>query len=230
MQRKNMVFTPVKAIQNNKKTSDLFSWGEGDRTITIGNLVKEYLLAAQLRYGNSIDAYEVLAQFGIKENDELLGDGRKYLRYINLAEKVADELVSHLTMFGFKADKKKKPKVEGFENAKHINGNMVYTNYPWIVTYKAGRAAIESYTAMIGKHDEGIDLSLWEELKPNQVRKWKVLQETKVRFAREEIEPWMNQSFTPLYDELTQEIEEDVEEMMTIARTRQPSRYGVYDV
>lgn len=219
----------VNTVTNNRKTSTLFHGGAGKRTITIGEMAKEYLLEAQLTYGQSIDTYAVLELFGITETKGLLKNGRRYMQYLNLAKKLGDELVEHLTRFGFKADKKKKPHYEGFDSSKHINGNVVYTNYPWTVVLKAQAAVLESINAMSGVHDDGIDLSIWEELSQVQVDAWRDMSEAKKKFGDEDMKVWKEMVFDAKAKPLSDHILENWENMANAVRGKQPSRYGVYD-
>jgi hypothetical protein len=219
----------VGTVTNNKGTAVLFSRGSGTRTVTLRGLVKEYLLEKQLTYGRSVDTYDLLKEVGISETASLLRDGREYMRYVALAKKVADEMVEHLTMFGFKADKKKKARAEGFDGTRHINGNVVYTNYQWTVAGKAGAAVLESLNSMVGIHDEGIDMSHWRATRPNEYNKWRAIADEKHRFGTEEMTEWAKDVFEPAYKELMESINgEDLEERIAIAKTMQPVNYGRY--
>jgi hypothetical protein len=218
----------VKTVTTNSGNVDMFGKGTGSRTIKLRDLVKEYLLDANLKYGEAVDTFDVMRDFGIEITDEVMNNGRLYMQYFNLAKAIGSEMVEHLNLFGFKADKKVKPKYEGFDNSIHINGNVVYTNYPWTVVSKAIAATVESSNAMKGIHDSGVDLSIWEENYPDQVRTWKAIQEEKTRFANEELASWREDVFNPMAMPLQEYIQEHFEEMAATARGRQPENYGRY--
>ena len=219
----------VGTVTNNRKTATLFHGGAGSRTVTIGEMAKEFLQEAQVKYGQSINTYDVLANFGITETKGLLKNGRRYMQYLNLARRLGDELVEHLTLYGFKADKKKKPAYEGFDNTLHVNGNMVYTNYPWTVVQKSVAAVNESINAMTGEHDKGIDLEPWREISEVEVDAWKDLAAAKKKFGDVDMQLWKENVFDPMSAPLIDRINENWDEMVMAVRDKQPKNYGVYN-
>ncbi len=218
----------IKTVTNNNKTADLFNHGSTGATVTLHELAKDYLLRANLKYGASVNTFEVLREYGIEESPALLRDGKKYMKYYNLASRLGDEITEHLNMFGFKADKKLKPKYEGFDNAMHINGNMVYTNYPWTVVAKSVAAVTESINAMKGSHDAGIDLTAWEELFPEEVERWHKIAELKRTFGEMDMMDWKDNIFDKYAIPLHEKIIEEFEERAEAVKDKQPVNYGRY--
>jgi hypothetical protein len=222
-----MDFTPVKEVTKGAANISIFRYGSGERKVKLSEIVKEYLINNDLTYGSSIDTFDVLKEFGITLTDEIKTDGNKYMQYFNLAKAMGDEFVRHLDMFGFKSDKKKKPASEGFDNNRHINGNIVYTNWPWTVVGKALKATEESINAMKGVHDENVDLNVWREYSPVEYSRWKSLAANKLSFARNEMEHWKI-GFDEEARELIEIIESDIEEKKRFFKNLQPENYGRY--
>jgi hypothetical protein len=218
----------IKIVYNNSRTSVIYAHGTGTGSMTIREIVKDYLLSHRVTYGVAIAAFKVMEEYGLVETDEIIQNGKLYYQFMKLAPRIADEMLLHLNLFGFKPDKRKKPAEEGFDNARHINGNMVYTNYYWTVVYKSKRAVGEAINSMKGKHDSGVDLSYWRETRPDEYLKWVSLASSKERFANDVMVEWAEDEFDPKYSDLVSSIEEDIEERKEVARTMQPRNYGVY--
>jgi hypothetical protein len=220
-------FTKVKEVTKGPSGVSVFRYGTGDRKIKVNELVMEYLTTYNIKYGESIDTFDVMSEFGIVLTPEIESDGKKYLMYFNLAKTLGEEFVNQLTMFGYKADKKKKPASEGFDNNRHINRNVVYTNWPWTVVSKAVKAAEESMNAMKGVHDDGIDMSEWEEQYPEEYALWRELAADKISFAKNDMNLWKD-SFDEKAYELLDFINLDIEEKKDTFRKLQPKNYGRY--
>jgi len=218
----------VRFIMNNNKTAVLFDKGSGTGEITLSEMAREFLVKSQLTYGEFVDTYDVLAEFGIVETKGLLRNARKYVQYMNLAKKLGDEMVKHLTLIGFKADKKKKPSYEGFDSSRHINGNVVYTNHMWTVANKAKAAVKESVNSMRGIHDDGIDLSLWEKYSHEQVGVWHSVSNKKRKFGDEDMMEWKTNEFDPEMNALLDDIRENYDEMVAFEKGKQPEGYRRY--
>lgn len=205
--------------------------GIGD-SATLRDLSKITLNKLQLTYGTAIDSRVILRDmFGIENTVKNDPSGRKIIQYERLVRLFADDLVECLNHFGFKADKTKKRLLpsKNIENLDlvHSGGNIVYTNYPWTVVYKAASAVQEAKNSMFGVHDAGVWLQDWADDYPEEFESW-----VELKAIKREIAEVLDQEARSKFDGIASKIVEDIESSLKSRHEKysdmQPYGYGTY--
>ncbi len=200
---------------------------------TIFDITASYLKNHQVTYGTTISSIDILKEAGehpkldtsISCRAKVAALNSYYLDdYLTLAEKVADELVEQLKIFGFAADKVHR--LDSSNVVPHIQGCTVYSRYPWDIYYKGRKAAQIAQSCMESIHDATADV---EKLKERAYDVYdagskflNVKQERAVEFTTNNARMWesfgvMHAKLMPKKDELSKEF-----------RHLQPENYGNY--
>jgi len=199
----------------------------GKDEITVFDLVKEYLLEAQLTYGKAVSTIDVLASVGITYDPaDTECDPYFYAEFIKLAKTVATEMIKQLKGFGFAADKNKH--VDFHNQVLHVQGCTVYTRWPWDVFYKARKAVEHAQSSMNGDHTAYADLA---EIKKNHHEIYipGMAQIVAKKELGIELEKMVADSLLPHYESMDRAVREN-KELLTQKFTKlQPSNYGYYE-
>ncbi len=215
-----------------KKKLIYVSGKETGKVLTIRDMSVIALNELDLKYGTAVDTRNILRDtFGITNTEKSDPTGIRILTYEKLVRMLAEDILTCLKYFGFKADKKKKLLFVTGEDEElvmnHNGGNIVYTNYPWTIVSKAIYAVMEGVNAMKGEHEEGVDVSRWKEDFSEEYRYWKIIEATKKAIA-EELENSLAESFDEEAANIIAGINSNMQERHDVYSKLQPKNYGVY--
>jgi len=206
--------------------SVIFDDKSGEEEISLFDWAKGYLEANPVGYGDVIDTFDVMREKGITE-DAVKHDGRLFLQYFDLAKKLGDEFVAHLRMFGYPADKTRKAKKWGYGHLNHVNGNIVYANYPHHVFYRTDSAVKRAVNAMNASYDVGVATDYWEANSPEQFEVWQEFKKQKADFGNVMVEWYFDEAFRTS-KKLHAMIEDDIPKIVKTFQGVLSPRYGMY--
>jgi hypothetical protein len=131
---------------------------------------RSYLTTNKINWGQTIDVIEVLEKQGYfmpKHSDKGFNVD-EYIEYTDIVTDISREMVKHLKMFGFGADRNTNNLVGHDIKEKHKKCmNLIFTRYPWSSAYKIIKT-VKGFLSISGKNFfSGQDLEKFEKEDPS---------------------------------------------------------------